>query len=123
MRLEDVRRRLVDEELRDHRQARRGELLPAGSLSLFLGVLLWMESKPADDWAQGAWFLPDGWLYELLGYAGSVLAVRTTTVLAFAASAAWLARAVWDLSSGGVERRRLRIEAAHERLRRPTDPT
>ena len=119
MRLEDARRRVVEEELKSYRDSKRKDLLPALGCVVCSGLLVWMVSRTPEEWAKGDWFKPGGWLYDLFGYAGAVLLARVVFGLALLGSVFWLARAFYGLSAAAARRRRAKIVAEQPRFRQP----
>jgi hypothetical protein len=120
MKLEQVRQRLVEEELKSYREWRRRDLLPS-LLSIALGgMMVWgVVAQPPAVWARGEWFRPGGWLHDLVGYAGAVLLVRALMMLALLAAIYWFGATLRALSTGGARRRRARIAAEQPRFRQP----
>lgn len=120
VKLEDVRRRVVDEELRSYRENRRGDIKVAlGALAMTGVCVAGLLLQPAKVWARGEWFEPGGLLHDALGYGGAVLLVRGVAVALTAASLWWLGSILWSLSAAGTERRRRRIAAEQPRFRQP----
>lgn len=121
MKLEQVRQRVVEEELKDYREWRRRDLLPSLGCIALTGLLLWMLAHPPAEWAKGEWFQPGGWLHDLFGFAGAVLLVRAVFVLALLASVYWFGSALYALSTAGANRRRARIAAEQPRFRQSSE--
>lgn len=119
MKLEDVRQRIIDEELRAYRDWRIRDILPGLGAVVMAALLLWMVVHPPAEWARGEWFDPGGWLRELLGYDGAVFAVRAAVAAAFAASLYWFGNTIYSLSATGRARKRAKIAAKQPRFRRP----
>jgi hypothetical protein len=121
MKLEQVRQRVVEEELKSHREWRRRDLLPALGCIVCAGLLLWMVAHPPAEWAKGEWFHPGGWLHDLFGFDGAVLLVRAAFVLALFASVYWFGSTLYALSTAGANRRRAKIAAEQPRFRQPRE--
>jgi len=119
VKLDDVRRRVVEEELSNYRKQRRGDLQPASFSAIGAGVLLGMVLLLPADWAKGEWFRPGGWLHDLFGFAGAVMLVRGAFALVFLAALWWRGRVLYGLSAAGASRRRARIAAEQPRFRQP----
>lgn len=117
MKLEDVRRRVVEEELKAYRDKRRKDLLPAIICLLLTGILLASMARAPEEWAKGEWFKPGGLLYETFGYAGAVLLARAAFGMLFLACVFWLGRGFYGLSGAAAERRRAKIAAEQPRFR------
>ena len=117
--LEQVRKRVVEEELTGYREQRRRDLLPSLGSIVFAGLIVWMTTRPPAKWAKGEWFHPGGWLHDLFGFAGAVLMVRAAFVLALLASVYWFGSTLYALSASGANRRRVKIAAEQPRFRRP----
>lgn len=119
MKLEDVRRRVVEEELKAYRAKRRSDLrIPIIGIIL-VGILLASMARAPEEWAKGEWFKPGGLLYETFGYAGAVLFARAAFGLLFLACLFWLGSGLYALSNAAVERRREKIAAEQPRFRKP----
>ena len=119
MKLDDVRRRVVEEELRNYRASRRGDIQPALFSTVGAGVLLGMVLLLPADWAKGEWFRPGGLLFDLLGFTGAVMLVRGIFALVFLAALWWLVRVFYGLSEAAARRRRAKIAAEQPRFRQP----
>jgi len=118
MKLEQVRLRVVEEELKGYREWRSRDLLPS-LLSIGLaGMLVWgVVAQPPAVWARGEWFRPGGWLRDLFGYAGAVLLVQAVMVLALLLAIYWFGATLYSLSTRGAKRRRAKIAAEQPRFR------
>ena len=123
MKLEDVRQRVIEEELRNYRVARRGDIQAALFGTLGAGALLAMVLLLPAEWAKGEWFRPGGWLFDLFGFTGAVMLVRGAFVLVFLAALWWLVRVLYGLSEAGARRRRAKIAAEQPRFRHPWEQT
>jgi hypothetical protein len=118
MRLEQVRQRVVEEELKSYREWRRRDLLPSLLGIALGGMLVWgVVAQPPAVWARGEWFRPGGWLHDLFGYAGAVLVVQALMVLALLAAIYWFGATLYALSTRGAKRRRAKIAAEQPRFR------
>ncbi len=119
MKLEDVRQRIVEEELRADRDWRMRDLLPGLLAVGMAAVVLWMVMSPPAEWARGEWFDPGGWLRELLGYDGAVFAVRAAVAMALAGAVYWFGNTIYSFTPTGRARKRAKIAAEQPRFRRP----
>ena len=119
MKLDDVRRRVVEEELSNYRAKWRDDFQAALFSTVGAGILLGMVLMLPADWAKGEWFRPGGWLFDLFGFTGAVMLVRGAFVLVFLAALWWLVRVCYGLSEAGARRRRAKIAAAQPRFRQP----
>lgn len=118
MKLEDARRRVVEEELKAYRDKRRRDLLPAIVCVLVTGILLLSMAALPEEWAKGEWFKPGGLLYETFGYDGAVLFARAAFGLVFLGCLSWLGSGLYALTDAAAERRRKKIAAEQPRFRR-----
>ena len=117
MKLEDARRRVVEEELKAYRNKRRSGLrIPIVGLIL-TGILLASMARAPEEWAKGDWFKPGGWMYDTFGYAGGVLFVRAAFGLVFLGCLFWLGSDLYALSNAAAERRRAKVAAEQPRFR------
>ena len=119
MKLDDVRRRVVEEELRNYRASRRGDVQAALFSAAGAGILLCFVLTLPAGWAKGEWFRPGGWLHDLFGFAGAVMAVRAVFAVVFLATLWWVVSVFYGLSAAGARRRRAKIAAEQPRFRQP----
>jgi hypothetical protein len=117
MKLADVRRRLVEEELATWAEARRRTAVVAAVAVLLLGFFVWYVMEPAVGWAKGEFFRPGGWGHDVLGFAGAVLFVRGVLVFVEVVLLAWVVASLYAITAHGLSRRRRRIERHQPRLR------
>ena len=118
MTVEEVRRRLVEEEVRLYRGARMRDAILAALCLCGAALLLALTLPPAAEWARGDWLRPGGWMHDRFGLAGAVAILRGSFAGLGLLSLAWLAGSLW-VRSAGLDRRRARIEREQPRLRRP----
>lgn len=121
MKLEDIRRRAVALRLKDYRDRLSQDLMPALVCSLLtIGLFLGTLMSP-DEWANGNWFKPGGWLHERFGMEGAVLAVRATMGLVALLVAGYFVWTVYRLT-GGLKARRAQIAETYDVFDPPDQP-